>query len=972
MADRTSRITLHVRDAFSATLRTFNAGLAGAEVKLNALDRASIRMEQVGRRMTLFLTLPVVGAGVAATKMAADFDVAMRNVQSIAKVSDKEISEIGKSVLALSQKLPQSAQELAKGLYDIYSSGFKGAEALDVLKQSAMAASAGLSSTAVSARAITGVLNAYGRQAYSAAEVSDILFRTVDLGVITFEELAQSIGQVLPTASALKVPLETVGAALATLTRRGLDADMAVVSLNRILLSILDPSKEAKKLAAALGLEWNRQALESKGLIGVLEDMLDKTGGSAEAVATLTGEVRALRAALSLTQDGGALFNEMLTEQEQAAGATRRALDEQSKSLALQATIMKNMVIAKALDLAERVFPVLIAMVKRVQTAFSQMSEETTIKVVAVAALFAAAGPLLVGIRLVITGIKALTAAFAIFKVAGVKEISITVAAILALSYGIENLISLVKGQGVVSVEEFMRRVGNAFDWLAEKLAVKPILGELEKSLDVGKRFEDLLADLKREGEETARAMTEVGGVPYGPPKSLMAVNEAIKQYSRSAEEAEAIMDALANRMGAVDAAAKEAKISVSSFADELARMHPVSLILSERILNLKAAQEGLTAAIRANREAIRAAQEEYRRISEHLSSLNKQLSDAKSRLEELSRPRLVGMVAFEEQLFQIDQQLKRLRLAEIRGIPVTRLFPAMPAQFRGMTREQLEKRREQLELEQALTFDARLRQLAAAAHPAAPELTFEEAMARIQSTHAEIGRLEAEITSTEGALRAQAEAIRGLEAEGERLAAAMEALSLSLHTAEQAQRSVIDAVTLAIKWFAEDREELIKTGKVSEEQLEAVDNAVREMLVSCDTFLTDTTAKAITKLEEAIKKFKTIKSEMSAGITIPVYFEGIESSPLQRGGIMAHRGMALVGEKGPELVELPGGSRVRSNEETAALLSGRTIVSSDVIINIGLYTGSQQELQEVARVVGMALGREPGFLERMRRVTRA
>src|SRR5687768_12475820 len=101
----------------------------------------------------------------------------------------------------MSTKVPQDANVLARGLYDIASSGFKGAQGMKVLEASAIAASAGMSDTATAARAITGVLNAYGLGAERAAEVSDVLFKTVEVGVLTFDELAQQLGDVVGIAA---------------------------------------------------------------------------------------------------------------------------------------------------------------------------------------------------------------------------------------------------------------------------------------------------------------------------------------------------------------------------------------------------------------------------------------------------------------------------------------------------------------------------------------------------------------------------------------------------------------------------------------------------------------------------------------------------------------------------------------------------------------------------------------------------
>src|SRR5690606_2299601 len=114
-----------------------------------------------GAGVVLGLAAVVLGLGGAALA-AVEFEKNMRNVNSLPLESDARLSSLSRSVLEIARQVPQTAENLAEGLYDIASSGFEGAEGLMVLEASAVAASAGLTTTAVSAGVVTSVLNAYG------------------------------------------------------------------------------------------------------------------------------------------------------------------------------------------------------------------------------------------------------------------------------------------------------------------------------------------------------------------------------------------------------------------------------------------------------------------------------------------------------------------------------------------------------------------------------------------------------------------------------------------------------------------------------------------------------------------------------------------------------------------------------------------------------------------------------------------
>jgi hypothetical protein len=63
-----------------------------------------------------------------------DFDRAMRNVNSIAKLGKKQFQTLSKSVLALSKETGRAPETLAEGLYDIVSSGFRAHQGIQILR----------------------------------------------------------------------------------------------------------------------------------------------------------------------------------------------------------------------------------------------------------------------------------------------------------------------------------------------------------------------------------------------------------------------------------------------------------------------------------------------------------------------------------------------------------------------------------------------------------------------------------------------------------------------------------------------------------------------------------------------------------------------------------------------------------------------------------------------------------------------
>lgn len=314
--------------------------------------------------------LVALGAATAAavgimTVRALAFDKAMRNVNSITGLSESAFQAMEKSVLDLSKRLPQSATTLAEGLYSIASSGFQGADGLKILTASATAASAGLTTTEVSARAITSVLNSYGLTAASAADVSDVLFQTVNLGVLSFDELANNLGDVVGIAATAKIGIDQVGSALATMTLSGLNGALAANSLQNLLQKTIKPSEALGKELKRLGYESGAQALAADGLRGVMEKLRVATGGNITELLKLFPDIQAARGALALMANEGKNYTKVAGQIESAdkrRGATQRTLNEQMKSASNQLALMRNRLDAVAITGGTKLLPILIGL----------------------------------------------------------------------------------------------------------------------------------------------------------------------------------------------------------------------------------------------------------------------------------------------------------------------------------------------------------------------------------------------------------------------------------------------------------------------------------------------------------------------------------------------------------------------------------------------------------------------------------
>jgi TP901 family phage tail tape measure protein len=217
--------------------------------------------------------LAAAGAAAGAVKMAADFESQMTRVRTGAGETAANMQMVSQGVLAMAGQVGQSTAQLTAGLYTVESAGYHGADALAVLKNSAMGAKVGAADLGTVADAVTTAMNAYKMSADQSAQATNALIATEGQGKTTLEALSGAMATVLPTAATAKVGLTEVLGAMATMTAQGTPAADAATYLKQVISQLSNPSGKAAQEMQSLGLNAVQvsQNLGKNGLASTLE-----------------------------------------------------------------------------------------------------------------------------------------------------------------------------------------------------------------------------------------------------------------------------------------------------------------------------------------------------------------------------------------------------------------------------------------------------------------------------------------------------------------------------------------------------------------------------------------------------------------------------------------------------------------------------------------------------------------------------
>lgn len=319
---------------FSADTTGFDKSIRVANASLR---RSAEDMTQLGRTMTMGITAPLMGIGIASGKMAMDFETSMTKIITLVGIGRREVESWIPAVKNMAGETGVAAGELAEALFYITSAGIRGSNALNVLEASAKASAIGLGETQGVAYAAVSAMNAYGEANLSAEMAVATLIRTVRMGNMEAKSLPMAFGRVLPVAAELGIKFQDVGASIAMMTRSGVTARLAAFALRSIMMTMVAPTHESTKAMHKLGITWEeiRQIAVKDGLLNALQRIKEATGGNAEAFQKVIPNSRAFIGALQLVgknaEYSGAVFEHLAETVENDVAVT---FDEWSKTSA--------------------------------------------------------------------------------------------------------------------------------------------------------------------------------------------------------------------------------------------------------------------------------------------------------------------------------------------------------------------------------------------------------------------------------------------------------------------------------------------------------------------------------------------------------------------------------------------------------------------------------------------------------------
>lgn len=503
------------------------------------VQAAGQKVSAVGDALTASVSAPIAAAGVGALKASLSYEDALAKLSTIADTSQVPMEELSNQILELSKVSGISAETLANNVYDAISAGQQTADAVNFVSNATALARAGFTSTDSALDILTTSLNAYGLAAEDVTRVSDVLINTQNLGKTTVDQLASSMGKVIPTAKANGVEIEDLAGVYAVMTANGIATAETTTYFNS-MLNELGKSGSTAANAFAAGTEHikeggltMKEAMEMGWeLTDVLSVLDEQAAESGTTISNMFGSAEAGKAAAVLW-DNGAKLNDAVEAMGQSAGATETAYGKlNTTSFEIEKTINELKVTLLEIGdvLKAELMPVFEKVVKKIKELtgyISGMSVEEKEQMIKIAGIVAAIGPLLsVGGRLISgigtvmtmapkigTALTALTGPVGIV-IAAIAALAAAFAALWTSDEGFRDDVSGIFNEIQISIQPLVDALGElwaAFQELMQALwaafgsdivamvktvVIDGIIPQLQTFIDFIKNVVQLVTDL--------------------------------------------------------------------------------------------------------------------------------------------------------------------------------------------------------------------------------------------------------------------------------------------------------------------------------------------------------------------------------------------------------------------------------------------------------------------------------------------
>lgn len=485
----------------------------------------------------------------------------------------------------------------------------------------------------------------YGLAASDATQLSDYLITTQNLGKTSVDQLAQSVGKVIPLASAYNVQMDNLSSAYAVLTANGIATAESGTYLKSMLNELGDTGSGVSEVLLSSTGKTFAQLMEQGYSLGDVMAMLgNAVDGDSTAFNALWNSTEAGIGALSLFNAGADKYNSVLESMRTSAGATEKAYSTMADTTDKSKQRMENAFNNLKISVGDVLNPALTQVYEGFTNVFAGMSDfvdEHPAVVAAISAIAVGVGGFtgaLAAYNLATTAAKFVTEAFTAtlaanpYVLAAAGIVAVTAAAVTLTGVLITQS-DEYEGMTATCRDQYdeLQRLNDQYNAACEQYG---------ENSDAANSLRYQLDQLNDEFEANRQTVKEFVAECDGLVESHNKVMDAYNSSTSSIKDQELGTLALTQRLGEL---ASQNTQTTASYTE----MKAIIDQLNADVPGLGLAYDGVTESVDATVEAIKKAakaqadseykaeqQQTYVDLLKEQSSLEQQIAEAEANLD--------------------------------------------------------------------------------------------------------------------------------------------------------------------------------------------------------------------------------------------------------------------------------------------------------------------------------------------------
>lgn len=402
------------REAEASSTALAKLGQAG-----EMLEKAGDKIADVGTTLTTHVIVPVMAAGTAAVKTAADFDSAMSKVAAVSGATGDDLQALRDKAREMGAKTKFSASEAAEAMNYMAMAGWKTNDMLGGIEGIMNLAAASGEDLATTSDIVTDALTAFGMTADDSAHFADVLAAASSNANTNVSMMGETFKYCAPVAGSLGFSCEDTAQAIGLMANSGIKGSQSGTALRSIMTALAGDVKFCGDAFGEMEIATTNQDGSMRELNDILADCRvafaqmseSEQASAAQALVgknAMSGFLALMNAAPSDIQKLEGAISTCSDEIDGYNGVTEKMAAVMQDNLGGQLTILKSQLQELAISFGEILMPAIRSIVSRIQglidkfNALSPATKETIVKIALVAA---ALGPLLIVVGKTMVGV---------------------------------------------------------------------------------------------------------------------------------------------------------------------------------------------------------------------------------------------------------------------------------------------------------------------------------------------------------------------------------------------------------------------------------------------------------------------------------------------------------------------------------------------------------------------------------------